>query len=237
MESAAKTLRDLVLDFRQCFPGGPFQVNGMSISGDVMKKPIYVLIVSAAFAVTFLGTNPSATRAQTIYYAPIGSAYGQQISGTGYVTTVSPRYVQASAPVYFHSQTRVIKQSMSANVNSSCCTPTPVYTQTLQPVPVQSQVIQAEVLQSQTGHAQVLQSQTISSQEAISPDPYYGRGTPVEFSDCWPTMVTAAPTACCPPVVCGQNPSNHYIGRGIVGQMKVYVSGQSIRNALRFITP
>ena len=38
------------------------------------------------------------------------------------------------------------------------------------------------------------------------------------------------------PVVLGQNPSNHYIGRGIVGQPKLYVSGQPIRNALRFLT-
>lgn len=228
-----KTLPDLAIDFRQCFPGVPFQVNGMSISGDVMKNSIYMLIASASFAITFLGTNPSATRGQTIYYAPIVPAYGQQISGTGYVTNVSPRYVQASAPVYFHSQMPVITQS----VNSSCCTPTPVYTQTLQPVPVQSQATQSEVVQAQTSQAQVLQPQTTSSQGVISPDPYYGSSTPVEFSDCWPTMVATAPTACCPPVVCGQNPSNHYIGRGVVGQMKVYVSGQPIRNALRFITP
>ncbi len=198
-----------------------------------MKNSIYMLIASASFAITFLGTNPSVTRGQTMYYAPIVPAYGQQISGTGYVTNVSPTYVQASAPVYFHSQTPVITQSVSANVNSSCCTPTPVYTQTLQPVPVQSQVTQSEVVQAQT----VLQPQTTLSQGVSSPDPYYGSGTGGEFSGCWPTMVATTPTACCPPVVCGQNPSNHYIGRGIVGQMKVYISGQPIRNAVRFITP
>lgn len=212
-------------------------MNGMNINGDVMKNSIYMLIASASFATTFLGTNPSVTRGQTMYYAPIVPAYGQHISGTGYVTNVSQRYVQASAPVYYYSPTPVITQPVPANLNSSCCTPTPVYTQTLQPVPVQRQVARPEVVQVQTIQAQVLQPQTTSSPEAISPDPYYGSGTPVEFSDCWPTTVATAPAACCPPVVCGQNPSNHYIGRGIVGQMKVYVSGQPIRNALRFITP
>ena len=202
-------------------------MTGMSISGDVMKKPIYMLIVSTSFAITFLGTNPLAAQSQTIYYAPVVPAYGHQVPGTSYITTAPPTYVQASAPVYFHSQTAVITRSMSPNVNSNCCTPTPVYTQTLQPVPDQSQVSQS----------QVLQSQTTSSQETIAADPYYGSGTPVEFSDCWPTMVAADSATCCPPVVCGQNPSNHYIGRGVVGQMKVYVAGQPLRNALRFITP
>jgi hypothetical protein len=199
----------------------------MSISGDVMKKPIYMLIVSTSFAITFLGTNPLAAQSQTIYYAPVVPAYGHQVLGTGYVATAPPTYVQASAPVYFHSQTAVITRSMSPNVNSNCCTPTPVYTQTLQPVSDQSQVSQS----------QVLQPQTTLSQGTTAADPYYGSGTPVEFSDCWPTMVAADSATCCPPVVCGQNPSNHYIGRGVVGQMKVYVAGQPLRNALRFITP
>ena len=202
-------------------------MNGMSINGDVMKNPIYMLIVFTSFAITFLGTNPLAAQAQAIYYAPVVPAYGHQVPGTSYVTTAPPAYVQASAPVYFHSQTAVIPQSMSPNSNSNCCTPMPVYTQTLQPVSDQSQVSQP----------QVLQPQMTSSQQTIAADPYYGSGTPVEFSDCWPTMVAAASAPRCPPVVCGQNPSNHYIGRGIVGQMKVYVAGQSLRNALRFITP
>ena len=61
---------------------------------------------------------------------------------------------------------------------------------------------------------------------------------------CAPSTATFAPaTTCTPavgmraPVVLGQNPSSHYIGRGIVGQPKVFVSGQPLRNALRFITP
>ena len=53
-----------------------------------------------------------------------------------------------------------------------------------------------------------------------------------------PPVTVGVPTAGFQaPVVLGQSPSNHYIGRGIVGQPKLYVSGQPIRNALRFITP
>ena len=32
-------------------------------------------------------------------------------------------------------------------------------------------------------------------------------------------------------------PSDYYFGRGLIGQPKVYVQGQPVRNALRFITP
>ena len=52
------------------------------------------------------------------------------------------------------------------------------------------------------------------------------------------------PLAPQPPVILGQNPAGlgtgnpaHYIGRGIVGQPKLFVNGQPVRNALRFLTP
>ena len=52
-----------------------------------------------------------------------------------------------------------------------------------------------------------------------------------------PAPAYAPAAGCSAPVVLGQSPPNHYIGRGIVGQPKLYVSGQPLRNALRFITP
>ncbi|MFV1965651.1 MAG: hypothetical protein ACC628_09535 [Pirellulaceae bacterium] len=32
-------------------------------------------------------------------------------------------------------------------------------------------------------------------------------------------------------------PSSYYVGRGVLGQPKVYVPGQPIRNVLRYLTP
>ena len=59
-----------------------------------------------------------------------------------------------------------------------------------------------------------------------------------------PQAYSPPPIAPQPPVILGQNPPGlgtgspgHYIGRGIIGQPKLYVAGQPVRNALRFITP
>jgi hypothetical protein len=53
-----------------------------------------------------------------------------------------------------------------------------------------------------------------------------------------------APTATYPPVYSyrpampvSAMPADYYFGRGLIGQPKVYVQGQPVRNALRFITP
>lgn len=64
-----------------------------------------------------------------------------------------------------------------------------------------------------------------------TPDPAYA-----------PQPYVASPVAPQPSAVLGQNPvgtgdPRHYIGRGVIGQPKLYVAGQPVRNALRFVTP
>ena len=75
-------------------------------------------------------------------------------------------------------------------------------------------------------------------QQALPPQAY---APPQAFSPQAFVQPSIAPQ---PPVVLGQNPAGlgtgppgHYIGRGIIGQPKLYVAGQPVRNALRFITP
>lgn len=52
------------------------------------------------------------------------------------------------------------------------------------------------------------------------------------------TPVSSAPRAAYYPVAASQPvPTNYYVGRGVIGQPKVYVQGQPVRNVLRFLTP
>ena len=53
-----------------------------------------------------------------------------------------------------------------------------------------------------------------------------------------PLVVGVAPTVVYRPVVSPVAiPSAYYIGSGLVGQPKVYVQGQPVRNALRYVSP
>ena len=86
------------------------------------------------------------------------------------------------------------------------------------------------------------QTRSVGSQPVAMSAPY-ANGYAGGNCCCSGTTLAALPAPAClpgigqPQVVLGQNQSRQYIGRGIIGQPKLYVSGQPVRNALRFITP
>ncbi|MEK6239071.1 MAG: hypothetical protein N2C14_30515, partial [Planctomycetales bacterium] len=67
---------------------------------------------------------------------------------------------------------------------------------------------------------------------------YSGAGccSPCGYAQPVAQTVGYAQPAACPPAV-GSACKNYWVGRGIVGQPKLYISGQPVRNALRFVSP
>jgi hypothetical protein len=60
---------------------------------------------------------------------------------------------------------------------------------------------------------------------------------PAPYASSIPYVSSPATTAYQPLVPIVSAPPSYYVGRGVIGQPKMYVPGQPIRNFLRYLTP
>ncbi len=72
----------------------------------------------------------------------------------------------------------------------------------------------------------------VTSASYVAPAPY---STP--FATSVPYVPSSATTVYQPLVPIVSQPASYYVGRGVIGQPKMYVPGQPIRNFLRYLSP
>jgi hypothetical protein len=72
----------------------------------------------------------------------------------------------------------------------------------------------------------------VTSASYVAPAPY---STP--YATSVPYVPSSATTVYQPLVPIVSQPASYYVGRGVIGQPKMYVPGQPIRNFLRYLSP
>lgn len=140
-------------------------------------------------------------------------------------TTQQP--VSNQPPATTQPQTQTYTQPYSPPIQPIAATTTAFYGNNCCCQPIQSVV--ARPVQN---YVPVAYSQPTYTQPTYTQPTYITAGYPSQAG--YTPVAYNSPSPILPVT---SMPSNYYVGRGIIGQPKVYVPGQPIRNALRYLTP
>ncbi|GAA4426968.1 hypothetical protein [Bremerella cremea] len=132
--------------------------------------------------------------------------------------TESTYYVEPVQPNAWHTINNSVQR---VQYNTPAAYSTPVYSTTGTPVTVYRPVTQVTYNNPPVGTAPVLSPPIVSAPIAVPPAAVY----PVDRTSFRPVLPIFSMS------------DNSYVGRGLLGQPKVYTEGQPIRNSLRYVLP
>jgi hypothetical protein len=180
------------------------------------------------FATSVLVTMVSTMTAEAqVYIRPVNYSESYSVTQQPLYVTTNEGY---SAPATYAQQPVVIQQ------------PAVVQPRLVQASYVQPTVMQPSVVQPTFVQQPVMVQQPVASYYAgnvcAQPVAYYHGGCaaqPCCVAQPCVARVACQPVAACEPVAAGCQP--YYVRRGLLGQPKLYVPGQPIRNVLRALVP